>query len=121
MSHKIAVAYTAKALGAEATIVIPDTTPQVKIQAIHDLGANIVTCEASERFKVAEEERQKRLAIMVPPYNDYKVMAGQGTAGLEIAHEGIDFDSVIVPVSGGGLISGGNMGLDDMKSLSWWF
>lgn len=58
---------------------------------------------------------------MVLPYNDYKVMAGQGTVGLEIAPEGIDFDSVIVPISGGGFFSGGNMGFDDMKSRSWWF
>lgn len=105
-NHGKAVAYTAKMLGTTATIVMPNTAPQIKIDAIKSLGAEVVLCDASERFDVADKICSEKGATMVPPYNDYYVMAGQGTAGIEIIEKCPKIDKVIVPVSGGGLISG---------------
>ena len=83
-NHGKAVAYTAKKLGAKATIVMPYTAPAIKVNAIKELGAEVVQCETSERFDVAERICREKNATMVPPYNDEEIMAGQGTAGIEI-------------------------------------
>ena len=105
-NHGRAVAYAAARLGTEATVVIPETAPEVKIDGIKSLGAEVVLCPATERFKTAEEICRNLGATLIPPYNDEFVMAGQGTAGLEIAEQLPEADTVIVPVSGGGLIGG---------------
>ena len=105
-NHGKAVAYTAKKLGAKATIVMPYTAPAIKVNAIKELGAEVVQCETSERFDVAERICRERNATMVPPYNDEEIMAGQGTAGIEILEQCPEIDTIIVPVSGGGLIGG---------------
>lgn len=105
-NHGKALAYAAKLLGAQATIVMPFSAPQLKVEAIKDLGAEVVQCNVSERFDVAERICQERGATMVPPFNDEDIMAGQGTVGLEIAEQCPDIDAVVVPVSGGGLIGG---------------
>lgn len=105
-NHGRGISYAAKMLGAKATIVMPRTAPQVKIEAVRELGAEVVLCETSERFRIAEEICRERGATMVPPFNDEAIMAGQGTVGLEIAGQCPELDSVIVPVSGGGLIGG---------------
>lgn len=105
-NHGRGISYAAKLLGAKATIVMPRTAPQVKIEAIRSLGAEVILCETSERFRLAEQICAERGATMVPPFNDETVMAGQGTIGLEIMEQCPELDSVIVPVSGGGLIGG---------------
>lgn len=105
-NHGKALSYAAKMLGIPALIVIPYGTPAVKVEAIRSLGAEIVQCEAVDRFDVAARICEERGAVMIPPYNDEFVMAGQGTAGLEIVKQKPDLDAVVVPVSGGGLISG---------------
>lgn len=105
-NHGRGISYAAKMLGAKATIVMPYTAPQVKVKAIKALGAEVIQCDTSERFRVAEEVCTQRGASMVPPFNDEDVMAGQGTAGLEIMEQCPELDKVIVPVSGGGLIGG---------------
>lgn len=105
-NHGRGIAYAAKMLGTKATIVMPYTAPKVKVEAIKALGAEVVQCETSERFDVAERVRAETGATMVPPYNDEAVMTGQGTAGLEIMEQLPDVDAVVVPVSGGGLIGG---------------
>ena len=105
-NHGKAVAYTAKKLGAKATIVMPYTAPAIKVNAIKELGAEVVQCETSERFDVAERICREKNATMVPPYNDEEIMAGQGTAGIEILEQCPEIDTIIVPVSGGGLIGG---------------
>ena len=87
-------------------MVIPTTAAPIKVEAIKALGAEVVQCDVTERFRVAEEVCAEKGAVLVPPYNDELVMAGQGTAGLEIAEQQPDLDAVIVPVSGGGLIGG---------------
>ncbi len=105
-NHGRAVAYGAKLLGTTALIVMPRTAPAVKIEGIRSLGAEVVLCDVAERFRVAERICRERNAAMIPPFNDEEVMAGQGTAGLELAEQCPDLDMVVVPVSGGGLLGG---------------
>lgn len=105
-NHGRAVAYAAQRFGTHACIVMPRTAPPVKQAAIRALGAELVLCEASERFDVAARLCAERGATMVPPFNDEAVMAGQGTVGLEILAQCPEIDAVVVPVSGGGLIGG---------------
>lgn len=105
-NHGRAVAYGAQLLGTEAVIVMPRTAPAVKMENIRALGAEIVVCDASERFDVAREICAKKGAVMLPPFNDPDIMAGQGTAGIEIVLQAPELDMVVVPVSGGGLLGG---------------
>lgn len=105
-NHGRGLAYAAKMLGTSAVIVMPDNAPELKINNIKALGAEVVLCAPSERMKVADSICAERGMILVPPYNDEMIMAGQGTAGAELVEQGPEFASVIVPVSGGGLISG---------------
>lgn len=105
-NHGKGCAYAAKALNIPAVVVVPSNSAPVKIQAIRDMGAEVVLCEASERFRIAEDICKERNAVFIPPYNDELIMAGQGTAGLEITEQLPDADFVIVPTSGGGLLSG---------------
>ncbi|MFB4298115.1 threonine/serine dehydratase [Actinomadura sp. NTSP31] len=107
-NHAQAVAYTARALGIPAVLVMPHTTPGVKVDACMALGAEIVYVEPTSQ---AREETAEKLAAahgftLVPPYDDARIIAGQGTAGLEIVQDRPDVDVVLVPVSGGGLLSG---------------
>lgn len=105
-NHGKAVAYACRMLGTQATIVLPDTAAKVKEDAIRAYGAEIVHCDASERFEVASRIASERGATLVPPFNDDYVMAGQGTIGLEVMEQCPELDAVVVPVSGGGLIAG---------------
>ena len=105
-NHGKAVSYAAKMLGVKAVIVLPYTAAKIKVDTIRAWGAEIVQCEVAERFEVAGKICRERNMTFIPPFNDVAVMAGQGTAGLEIAEQCSGLDSVIVPVSGGGLISG---------------
>ena len=105
-NHGKALAYACSRLGVKATIVLPHTVAPVKAETIRKYGAGIVQCDASERFEVADRLCRELGATLVPPFNDEDVMAGQGTAGLEIMEQCPDLDALIVPVSGGGLIGG---------------
>ena len=105
-NHGRAVAFGAKMLGTTAVIVIPRTAPEIKIRNIRSLGAEVVMCEAEERFRIAEQICRDRHAVMIPPYNDEEIMAGQGTVGIELTEQSPHFDMVITPVSGGGLLGG---------------
>jgi len=107
-NHAQGVAYAARALGAKAVIVMPSNAPEVKKQATAALGAEIVTVgpASSERKSKAEELEAKFGYVMVPPYDDRAIIAGQGTCGLEIVEDLPEVDLVLSPVSGGGLLSG---------------
>jgi threonine dehydratase len=96
-------------VGAKAVIVMPTTAPAVKREAAEALGAEIVLVEtaASGVRKARAEELEREFGyVMIPPYDDAAIIAGQGTCGLEILEERPDVDLVLVPVSGGGLLSG---------------
>jgi threonine dehydratase len=107
-NHAQGVAYAARALGVKATIVMPSNAPKVKMKATREFGAEIVEVgpAGNDRIRRAEELERERGLVPVPPYNDEKIIAGQGTLGLEILEDAPDVDLVLVPVGGGGLISG---------------
>jgi threonine dehydratase len=107
-NHAQGVAYAARALGVKAVIVMPRNAPAVKREATASLGAEIVLVgsASSERQVKAEELAAEQGYVIVPPYNDEKIIAGQGTMGLEILEDLPDVETVLVPVGGGGMISG---------------
>jgi threonine dehydratase len=107
-NHAQAVAYAAAALGVPATVVVPDNAPPVKLDPVRRLGARIVTTRPSLPARVAatEELIRRHGYALIPPFDDRAVIAGQGTVGLEIAADCPDAGLVVVPVGGGGLISG---------------
>lgn len=107
-NHAQGVAYAARALNVKATIVMPRTAPAVKLEATRALGAEIMLVgpASEDRIRRAEELEKERGLVPVPPYNDEKIIAGQGTIGLEILDDCSQADVILVPVGGGGLISG---------------
>ncbi len=105
-NHAQAVAYAARRLGIKAHIVIPDNAPQRKIEATRALGATVELVPLTERFSRPAQLQAETGKAMVPPFDDPNVIAGQGTIGLEIAEDAPDVAVILVPVSGGGLISG---------------
>jgi threo-3-hydroxy-L-aspartate ammonia-lyase len=107
-NHGHAVAYAAARLGVRAVVVVPSTAPKVKTDAIAYYGAELVTVAPtlSARVAAADELVARHGYVLIPPFDDRNVIAGQGTIGLEISADCPQADLVIVPVSGGGLISG---------------
>jgi threonine dehydratase len=107
-NHGQGVAYAARALGVKAIIVMPGNAPKNKLEATAALGAEIITVGpgSEERRLRAEELAAEHGYAIVPPYNDEKIIAGQGTVGLEILEDLPNVETVLVPVGGGGLISG---------------
>ena len=107
-NHAQAVAYAALALGVKATIVMPRRASLVKLDATAELGAEVVLVGpgSTERSRKAEELAEEHGYVPVPPYDDEVLMAGQGTIGAEILEDLPDVETVLVPVSGGGLIGG---------------
>lgn len=107
-NHGQAVAYAAKLFGTTATIVMPTTAPRAKREGAERLGATVVLegTTTAERMKRAEEIVAQTRAVLVPPYDHPAIIAGQGTAGLEIAEDLPDVGMVLVQVGGGGLSAG---------------
>jgi len=107
-NHAQGVAFAAQRLGIPATIVMPKGTPFTKISRTEALGATVVLSGESlaDAAKHAEMLRAKRRLTLVHPYDDPKVIAGQGTIALEVLEAQPDFDAIVVPIGGGGLISG---------------
>lgn len=107
-NHAQAVAYHAQRLGVPATIVMPASTPLVKVENTRGYGANVVL--VGETLSESETEAHRLEAeqglVFVHPYDDPLVMAGQGTIALEMLAEAPDLDMIVVPIGGGGLISG---------------
>jgi threonine dehydratase len=107
-NHAQAVAYQAARLGIRATIVMPETTPFTKVRRTMGFGARVVLAgealvdAAARALEIARDEG----LTMVHPFDDERIVAGQGTAGLELLHDAPDLDVLLVPIGGGGLISG---------------
>jgi threonine dehydratase len=107
-NHAQAVAYHAARLGIESTIVMPRPTPNIKVQCTRELGASVELLGADfaeAQAHVGEIERERGL-VLIHPFNDPDIIAGQGTVAIEILEDGPEFDALIVPVGGGGLVSG---------------
>jgi threonine dehydratase len=107
-NHAQGVAYAAREVGAKAVIVMPSNAPAVKKAATIALGAEVVEVgvASSERLAKSQELVEKYGYIVIPPYDDEAIIAGQATCGLEIIEAIPDVDLVLSPVSGGGLLSG---------------
>jgi threonine dehydratase len=107
-NHAQGVAYAARAVGAKAVIVMPSNAPEVKKRATAALGAEIVEVgpASADRKEKAEALEAEFGYVMIPPYDDVQIIAGQGTCGLEILEDLPEVDLVLSPVSGGGLLSG---------------
>ena len=107
-NHGRSVAYVAKRLDLEATICMTELVPEDKIAGIESLGATVVIHgeDQNQAVEKALEIAQREHALYVPPFDDPDVIAGQGTAGLEMLERRPELDVLIVPVSGGGLMSG---------------
>jgi threonine dehydratase len=107
-NHAQGVAYHASRLGIPATIVMPEGTPQVKVENTARFGAEVIVTGATleDAFDAATTIGNERGLTFVHPYDDPRVIAGQGTLGFEILEAAPDIDCLIVPIGGGGLISG---------------
>lgn len=105
-NHGKGVAFAAQLLNIPATIVLPDSAPSVKVEGIRALGARIVQCTLAERHQVTEALSLEHGYAIVHPYDDYDIMAGQGTVGLEILEQFSQVSTIVVPIGGGGLLSG---------------
>jgi len=107
-NHAQGVAAAAALLGVPATIVMPENAAPVKVERTAGWGAEIVRCTNSsdERRRVATEIRNAHSLEYIPPFDDVRIIAGQGTVGLEIAESLPDVTTVVVCIGGGGLISG---------------
>jgi threonine dehydratase len=107
-NHAQAVARAARLLGIRAVIVMPEDAPSLKVDRVRADGAELMLAAPGNdaRRALAEQLAVERSMTLVPPYDDPEIIAGQGTCGLEIVEDLADVAEVIVPVSGGGLISG---------------
>jgi threonine dehydratase len=107
-NHAQGVAYAARAVGAKAVIVMPSNAPAIKRAATLAMGAEVVDVgvASSERLAKSDELVRQHGYIVIPPYDDRQIIAGQATCGLEIAEALPEVDLVLAPVSGGGLLSG---------------
>jgi len=107
-NHGAAVALACRLRGVTATVVVPRSAPSVKLAAIREFGARIVPCETNQaaRDAATAEVLADTGGCLVHPFNDSRVIAGQGTATLELLQAVPGLDTVMAPVSGGGLLSG---------------
>ncbi|HEY3366647.1 MAG TPA: threonine/serine dehydratase [Symbiobacteriaceae bacterium] len=116
-NHGQAVAYIAQRLGIRATVVVPEDAPAVKVDGIRRCGAAVELCglTSPERMARAEAIVRELGAVLIAPYDDPLIMAGQGTIGLEILEQLPEVETVFVPIGGGGLISGVATALKERK------
>lgn len=108
-NHGQAIAFSARAFGLRAVVVMPSSTPRIKIEGVRRYGGEVVFAGATrspEQLLRAETIAAEEGLVMVPPFDHPDVVAGQGTCGLEIIEQRPDVDTMLVPVSGGGLLAG---------------
>lgn len=107
-NYGAAFAYLLQKFGIKGLIYLPDYVSQAKIEILRSYGANLkfhgTDCIQTETF--ARREAEKNGSVYIPPYNDLKIIGGHGTVGIELARQLEEFDAVVVPVGGGGLVSG---------------
>ncbi|XP_076040662.1 serine racemase-like isoform X1 [Oratosquilla oratoria] len=107
-NHGQAVAYAAKCAGLPCSVVVPKGTPKVKCEAIQGYGANLVFCAPTptDRKETCAKIAAETGKVIIHPFDDYNVIAGQGTIALELLEQVPDLDAILVPISGGGMTSG---------------
>jgi len=111
-NHAQALAYAAKTLGIKAYIVMPKSSPQVKVDAVRGYGAEVIICEPNQAAREAALDKvvAETGAAFIHPYDDYRVITGQATCVKELIEEVPTIEVVIAPVGGGGLLSGTCLG-----------
>lgn len=116
-NHAQGVALAARLLGMKATIVMPENSVRTKVEATRAYGAEVVQggVTAATRDHVAREIAARTGAVVIPPFNDERIIAGAGTAGIEIVEEWPEVASIIVPLGGGGLLSGVSLAATSMR------
>lgn len=119
-NHAQGVALAAQLLGAPATICMPNDAPAVKVAATRGYGAEVIFYDrlADDREAFARRIAQECGLTLVPPYDDPRIMAGAGTAALELIEEIADLDAVLVPIGGGGLIAGSSIAIHSVSSAT---
>jgi threonine dehydratase len=117
-NHGQAVALVAQRFGIPAVVVMPETAPPIKVEGVRRYGAEVIFAGTTtlHRKARAEAELERRGLTMVPPFDDPRVIAGQGTVGLEILEQCPNVTTVYVPAGGGGLISGVSVAIKAMRS-----
>jgi threonine dehydratase len=106
-NHGQGLAYAASAAGIRLTVYVPETAPRAKLDAIRRMGAELIECaDYDEAESRAKRHGSSGAALFISPYSHPDVIAGAGTIGLEILDEQPDIDAIVVPVGGGGLVSG---------------
>lgn len=105
-NHGAALAWAARTRGIPCLVVMPDSAPRVKIAAVQGYGAEVVLCKAAERDATSARLQRERGMTMVHPFENAHVIAGQGTAALELLDDVPELDALITPVGGGGLCAG---------------
>ncbi|XP_059289672.1 serine racemase-like isoform X2 [Lycium ferocissimum] len=107
-NHAAALALAAKLRGIPAYIVIPKNAPKCKVENVKRYGGQVIWSEPSmhSREDTANKVLQDTGAVLIHPYNDGRIISGQGTISLELLEQASEIDTLIVPISGGGLISG---------------
>ncbi|MCH7508994.1 MAG: threonine/serine dehydratase [Proteobacteria bacterium] len=116
-NHGAAVALAAGTRGTQAWVVMPENAPAVKRRAVESYGANIVSCRPglANREAALQKLVDEKGVQVIHPYNDYRVIAGQGTVALEIMEQQGDIDLLLVPVGGGGLLSGSLLVIKELR------
>ncbi|MBD0372093.1 MAG: threonine/serine dehydratase [Pyrinomonadaceae bacterium] len=107
-NHAQAVALAARKAGVRASIVMPSDAPRAKVEATRAYGAEVIFYDRQreDREQVARRVAEREGSLLVPPFDDYRIMAGQGTCALELLEDVPDLDCILVPCSGGGLFAG---------------
>ncbi|HZH29842.1 MAG TPA: pyridoxal-phosphate dependent enzyme [Pyrinomonadaceae bacterium] len=117
-NHAQAVALAARDAGTRAIIVMPEDAPRAKVEATRGYGAEIVFYDRQrdDREQVSRDLAERTGFVLVPPYDDYHVMAGQGTCALELLEEAADLEALVVPCGGGGLFAGASTAAKSVNS-----
>lgn len=116
-NHAGALAKASQAIGRKCIVVMPENAPKVKIEAVKYYNAEIVFCKPTleARESSAEKVIEETGAVLIHPYNNYHIIAGQGTAALELLEDYSELEIIIIPVGGGGLLSGSSISAKAIK------
>tara|TARA_Y100000741_G_C18219943_1_gene545416 strand:- start:258 stop:1196 length:939 start_codon:yes stop_codon:yes gene_type:complete len=117
-NHGAALSMAVSRRGGKTKVVMPHNTPKIKVNNVERNGGEVVWCEPDQKYResVLKDVLDETGATVVHPYNDERIMAGQGTCAKELLEDVPDLDSIVSPVSGGGLLSGSLLAAKNMKS-----
>lgn len=119
-NHAQAIAYAGRIVGAKATIIMPKTSPKPKVEAVKGYGAEIIFCEPNQRSREETLRAfiEKTNAIFIHPYDNFYVIAGQGTSAKELLEDQSNLDFLLTPVGGGGLLSGTSISVKSFSNFT---